>query len=119
MKTVYSLVFFVLVVNLGCSQSKSKPINEFLNDIPADVVLIDVRTPQEFKAGHLKNAQNINWFDTNFVQQFDGIDKEKTIYLYCKVGGRSGQAQEKLLSLGYKNVVNLEGGYDAVLALKN
>lgn len=119
MKPLHSILFFLLFVNLGCSQSKSEHIMDFLEKNPKSIVLIDVRTPQEYEAGHLKNAQNINWFDADFVENFSEIDKDKTIYLYCKVGGRSGQAQEKLMSLGYKNVINLEGGYDAVLAQKN
>lgn len=117
MKSIY-IILLLLLVNTGCGQSKSTHINEFLKENPDDIVLVDVRTPEEYNAGHLDNAQNINWFDADFEQQFSKIDKKETIYVYCKVGGRSGQAREKLLSLGYKNVINLEGGYDAVLAKK-
>ena len=42
------------------------------------------------------------------------VDKDKTIYVYCKMGGRSAKAQEKLTALGFQHVINLEGGYDAV-----
>ena len=41
------------------------------------------------------------------------MDKSKKIFVYCKMGGRSLKSQERLVELGFKNVVNLEGGYDA------
>lgn len=118
MKRLHSIVFFLLLVNFGCSQTKSKHITTFLEENPKEIVLVDVRTPQEYNAGHLENAQNMNWFDADFANKFSAIDKDRTIYVYCKVGGRSAKAQEKLLSMGYNNVINLEGGYDAVLANK-
>lgn len=118
MKRFQSIVFFLFIVNLGCGQTKSQHITEFLKENPEEIVLVDVRTPQEYNAGHLENAKNMNWFDADFADKFSAIDKDRTIYVYCKVGGRSAKAQEKLLSMGYNNVINLEGGYDAVLASK-
>jgi len=100
-------------LTLGCAQSTSKPITEFSQNDVKDGILVDVRTPEEFNAGHLVDAVNIDWFDENFSEWFEELPKDKTIYLYCKKGGRSAKAQEKLRSLGFKNVVNLEGGYDA------
>lgn len=110
---LYRVLFVLLFVNLGCGQSSSKPITEVSQDELQKVVLVDVRTPEEYADGHLDNATNINWFDADFADQFKAIDKDKTIYVYCKLGGRSAKAQEKLRSLGYQHVVNLEGGYDA------
>lgn len=96
----------------GHSQIKSKPITEFSQKDIKDGILIDFRTPMEFKTGHLGNALNINWFDTGFQRFFDTIPKDRKMFLYCKKGGRSAKAQKLLDSLGYHNVVNLEGGYD-------
>lgn len=80
-----------------------------------NAVLIDVRTPEEYAEGHLENAININWYDENFIDQFKDIEKEKTVYVYCKKGGRSSSAAELLNTSGYKDVVDLLGGYDAYL----
>ncbi|KAA2218481.1 rhodanese-like domain-containing protein [Maribacter flavus] len=110
------ILLLSFLLNLSCAQTQtpsSKPINSITADEMKNVVLLDVRTPEEYAQGHLDNSLNINWFDADFAQQVEGIDKDETIYVYCKVGGRSAKAQEKLKSLGYKNVVNLEGGYDA------
>lgn len=107
------LIALLFLFSLGCAQSKSKPITEFSQNDTDSGILVDVRTPEEFAAGHLDNAQNINWFDTDFAKQMESIDKSETIYLYCKKGGRSAKAAHLLDSLGYKKVVDLEGGYDA------
>lgn len=78
------------------------------------MVLVDVRTPKEFEAGHLDNAVNINWFDDDFAAQFHNMSREKTFYVYCKKGGRSAKAAKVLDSLGFK-VVDLTGGYDDIV----
>ncbi|MCK0191234.1 rhodanese-like domain-containing protein [Arenibacter sp. F20364] len=112
------LFLVILVLQTGCSQdNKGKmSITDFKQELLDDAILVDVRTPEEFSAGHLENAENINLYDPNFTDKFKAVDKDKTIYLYCKMGGRSAKAQEKLKSLGFSHVVNLEGGYDAVRA---
>ncbi len=109
----------VLVFSISCKQINSKSITEVSQKELKNVILIDVRTPKEFSVGHLNNAININWFKEDFEEYFNEIDKNDTLYVYCKAGGRSKKAQKKLLSMGYKNVVNLDGGYDAYLSSKN
>ena len=73
-----------------------------------------VSPPEEYAEGHLDNAININWYDENFMNELKTIEKEKTIYVYCKKGGRSASAAEMLNSSGYTNVIDLLGGYDAL-----
>ena len=75
--------------------------------------MVDVRTPEEYQQGHIDNAVNIDWMDTSFDSRVQNLDKDKTIYVYCKKGGRSAKAYEKLSAFGFKNIVDLEGGYDA------
>lgn len=110
------LFLVVLVLQTGCSQEavSKMPITDFNQELLDKGILVDVRTPEEFGAGHLENAENVNWYEPDFMEHFSAVDKDKTIYVYCKMGGRSAKAQEKLKSMGYKHVVNLEGGYDAV-----
>jgi rhodanese-related sulfurtransferase len=68
--------------------------------------------PKEFEKGHLPNAKNIDWRNTEeFKKQTAGLDKSKTLYIYCLSGGRSGSAMEYLLKDGFTKVINLEGGY--------
>lgn len=113
MKYFFSIIFFALVIT-SCSQSKSKHITEFSQSDIKNALLVDVRTSEEFGlGGHLENAKNVNVLSDSFTSYFDSIPKSKTIYVYCKSGGRSAKAAEKLTSLGY-NAINLLGGYDAV-----
>ncbi len=117
MKNIGYLIL-LLFIQISCTQTKSMSISELTPQNVENAVLIDVRTPEEYAEGHLDNAININWYDKNFINQFKTIEKEKTIYVYCKKGGRSASAAELLTSSGYKNVIDLLGGYDA-LEVKN
>ncbi len=110
---LYHILFVLLLANVACAQISSKSITEVSQEELKNVILVDVRTPEEFEAGHLDNAKNINWYDADFAEQLNTVSKDQTIYVYCKLGARSAKAQEKLKSLGYAHVVNLEGGYDA------
>ena len=75
--------------------------------------LIDVRTPKEYKAGHLEGAANIHLYDQDFNERINKLDKKKTVYVYCKAGGRSADAVESLKLNGFQHIVELDGGTDA------
>jgi rhodanese-related sulfurtransferase len=115
MKNISFLVL-LLITQISCTQTKSMSITELTPQDIENAVLVDVRTPEEYAEGHLDNAINIDWYNENFMNDFKNIDKDKTIYVYCKKGGRSASAAEMLNSSGYKNVIDLLGGYDALEA---
>jgi len=75
------------------------------------VQLIDVRTPEEYNAGYIKNAKNIDFFEDNFIEEMSKLNKDEPIYIYCKSGGRSGRASKKLKNAGFTKVYDLEGGF--------
>ena len=112
------LIFVLLMLNMACAQSSSKPISQVTTEEMSNVVLLDVRTPQEYSAGHLNGAVNMDWLSGNFDSMVKPLDKNETIYVYCKLGGRSAKAQARLKELGFTKVINLEGGYDAWSASK-
>lgn len=76
-------------------------------------VLLDVRMPQEFEQGHIKDAININFFDPNFKNQLLDLDRKKVYYVYCKNDQRSERAAEFLLQNDFPEVYVLKGGYEA------
>lgn len=112
-----SVIGILLLVFIGCGRAQSVSITEFDQKGMNNYTLLDVRTPEEYAAGHLENAINLNWYDADFATQLKSLPKENTFYVYCKKGGRSANAFALMDSLGYK-VVNLEGGYDAYLTHK-
>ncbi|GEC71722.1 Rhodanese-related sulfurtransferase [Flavobacterium flevense] len=73
--------------------------------------IIDVRTPEEFAEGHIKNAANIDWQGDQFILNAEKLNKNKPVYVYCRSGKRSQKASEKLSELGFKEIYNLDGGY--------
>lgn len=77
-----------------------------------NAVVLDVRTPEEFSEGHLKAAVNANVQDDDFDNKIDGLDRDKTYFVYCKAGVRSARAIEKMKAKGFKKLVGLEGGID-------
>lgn len=74
------------------------------------VQLIDVRTSEEYKSGHIKNAANIDFYSGKFTTEFNKLDKEKPLYIYCRSGSRSKQTSNKLSAMGFKEIYDLKGG---------
>ena len=75
-----------------------------------EVVVLDVRTADEFKEGHIAHALLIDYKGNDFVEKAQAtLPKDKTIAVYCRSGRRSALAAELLVEKGYK-VVNLKGG---------
>ncbi|WP_155800755.1 rhodanese-like domain-containing protein [Pontibacter sp. BAB1700] len=80
-----------------------------------EVVLVDVRTPAEFEAGHLEKTQHADFLSGEFEKQMQNWDKDKTYYMYCASGNRSGKAAKLMEEAGFKNVYNI-GGYSDLKA---
>lgn len=80
------------------------------------VVVVDVRTPEEFASGHLLGAININLEDPAFAANIAGLDKGVTYAVYCRSGRRSTLASDAMAAAGFTSVVNLAGAGVADLA---
>lgn len=78
-----------------------------------NAVVLDVRTPEEYAAGHLHGAVLLNFRSPDFTNQLARLDKTKTYLVHCAAGGRSAKACEKMHTLGFSRIVNLEGGLTA------
>lgn len=81
---------------------------KYAND--SAVVVLDVRTPDEFNTGHLPQAINIDWYGEDFGKQVAVIDTSRTIVVYCRSGKRAGNAIKKMQQLGFHHLTNLKGG---------
>jgi rhodanese-related sulfurtransferase len=76
-----------------------------------DIVVLDVRTADEFAEGHIKGAKNIDFLDSNFKAAAAKLDKSKTYLVHCQAGGRSTKSLEPLKELGIKNLIHLDDGF--------
>ena len=110
-----------LLVLLACTKENKE--NSGANDVIStakilelkqngdNIILLDVRTPDEVAAGMIPGALHIDYHGENFSSKLDQLDKEAHIIVYCKSGGRAGKACDELRAKGFKKYTNY-GGYD-------
>jgi rhodanese-related sulfurtransferase len=128
MKSIITKIALLLILSISftsCGQKTKSETNavetsenvivslispEDLNAKLGDIQLIDVRTPEEFAQGHLKNSVNINFYDSAFMDDMEKLDKSKVLYIYCRSGSRSGKASKQLGKMGFTKVYDLQGG---------
>jgi rhodanese-related sulfurtransferase len=77
------------------------------------VTLLDVRTPEEFAAGHIAGAQNIDFYAADFADRIDALDRSSAYVVYCHSGNRSGKATEVMADKGFSDVTDVDGGIAA------
>lgn len=114
------VLLLIAIVSFGC-QSQQKPIvkvlpvKEFKTLISKEKVqLVDVRTPDEFSAGAISGAVNIDVNNTDvFDKEIQKLDKSKPVYVYCRSGARSQKAAQKMSEMGFTSIIDLQGGYMA------
>lgn len=87
-------------------------IEELKNKVLQGAILLDVRSNQEYREGHLQGAINIPDFEIANRVQREIPKKNQLIVLYCQYGGRSKDASMMMKRMGYTNVYNLNGGLD-------
>ncbi|MEA1883704.1 MAG: rhodanese-like domain-containing protein [Thermotogota bacterium] len=75
-------------------------------------IILDVRTPSEYNAGHIDGATNVNYNASDFVEQLNKLDKTDVYLLYCASGGRSSRALKKMKELGFTKIYHLKKGYN-------
>ncbi len=86
-------------------------VSDFAKKISdTSIVLLDVRTPAEFAAGHIAGATNIDFESGTFESDIQKLDKSKSYAVYCRSGNRSGQATALMAKDGFKTIFNLDGG---------
>jgi phage shock protein E len=77
---------------------------------PDDLVILDVRTPEEFADGHIDGAVMIDFYEADFVDQLAELDPDVPYVLYCRSGNRSGQTTAIMEELGFESVQDVDGG---------
>jgi rhodanese-related sulfurtransferase len=120
MKKLFATLFSVTLLLTGCSSSGSATnldTTGFIQQMSQPgVIIVDVRTPEEFAAGHVQGAVNIDVSAPTFAAQIAGLDKESVYAIYCRSGNRSTIAAGKMSDAGFINLFNFNKGGFAELA---
>lgn len=114
-------LFTVFLFTLLTAQGHAEQVNQHLDNLQAaqliqhnasnqNFVIIDVRTAEEFNAGHLADSSMIDFYKKDFVNQLEKLDKDKAYLLYCRTGRRSANALAMMKKLGFKEAYNMKGG---------
>ena len=77
---------------------------------PDDLVVLDVRTPEEFAEGHLEGAVLVDFYAADFAEQLAALDTDVPYLVYCRSGNRSGQAMGVMEQLGFTSAADIDGG---------
>jgi rhodanese-related sulfurtransferase len=118
--TVFAVAQTRLKEDINCKKAM-KLIQKHRQD--TNFVILDVRTPEEFKNGHIEKAIIIDYKSSDFQDKISMLDKKKTYLVYCKGGGRSTKSIEVMKNLNFNNLYHLfegmetwaKGGYKTVI----
>ncbi len=116
--------YFLLIISVLCLLSynvqaqdqqfqviPSKEVQKLLEK-EKTITILDVRTPGEFKAGHLKGAVNINIASRDFATRIERLEKgNKTYLVYCRTKNRSSRALRYMLQKGFDNIYLMSDGF--------
>ena len=117
MKTKHLMfTLLIMIVSAGMmsaqtvKQLNSPEVNQLLKKTPK-IVVLDVRTPEEFAQGHLKGAKNIDIRQPDFYSRVDKLDKNQTYLVYCRTNHRSGVAVEYMSQHGFQKLYQMMDGF--------
>jgi rhodanese-related sulfurtransferase len=114
MKPIQLFLSVLLLTGCNSNAQKSEQLtpSDFNTAIQQQgIQILDVRTAEEYKTGHIRNALQADWNNTSqFQDRSQHLDKNKPLYVYCLAGARSASAARWLRSQGYAQVYELSGG---------
>lgn len=116
LKKWLGFIILCATMNIACAQNFDNLSPEAssqlikANENNAHFVILDVRTPDEFSQGRLKNSMNLDLYNPSFAIELNKLDKNKTYLVYCRSGRRSASAATQMEVLGFSKVSNMLGG---------
>ncbi len=121
-RVLISSVLIAIVASCGSQNTTEIPINNVDVDTARDlvtqnqdetVIVLDVRTPEEYAMGHIEGALNINIAEADFSEKVSKLDRDKTYIVHCAMNvknGRTAQSLEIMSSFGFNKLLNMKGG---------
>lgn len=122
---MFPVVVFSSMVLVACGEKKEAPEAEVsgavLEDVGAedaakmiatreDLIILDIRTPEEFAEGHIAGAVNIDYRAEGFAEKIAALDPDKAYLFHCRSGGRSGDSIPILQNAGLTELYHLNTG---------
>ena len=113
-------LFLTLLLTLVClmplealahKEVSSAEARELIASPPRRTIILDIRTPDEYRAGHIANARNLDFFSPRFEFDLAELPKDTPILLYCRSGNRSSQALEYFEEAGLGPLYHLTKGF--------
>ncbi len=111
--SLLAILSTAMLASAADSQNVTPDQAEKLLKEKKDIVVLDVRTPEEFKEGHIAGAKNVDFQSDDFKKQVAALDKSKTYLLHCAAGGRSTRALKVLDEDKFSHIYHLNGGFNA------
>lgn len=109
-------LFLLLCATAQAADIRETSLDEaaaLLRNPPADLVIVDIRTPEEFRNGHLPGAVNMDFFGPRFDVQLSTLPQGAPVLLYCRTGNRSSQALDRFKKTAAGTVYHLTEGISA------
>ncbi len=121
-RLIRSLLLLILALSIlvtACSSDTTTQSIELVSpadvaqviaDDPAGLVVLDIRTPEEFNEARLADAIMVDFYADDFADQLDTLDKDVPYVMYCRTGNRSSDAVKTMKDLGFVEVYEIDGG---------
>mgnify|MGYP001827116529 CR=1 FL=1 len=113
------LLLALLILVTACSSGSDTATIELVSpeqaadvigEDPAGLVVLDIRTPEEYAEARIADAINVDFYAPDFADQLDVLDKSDPYVMYCRTGNRSSEAIETMKELGFEEVYEIDGG---------
>jgi len=116
------VLFFLLTSFASINAQKKTEVNSkqasVLIQKDSKLIVLDVRTPEEFKEGHIKGAINIDIRQEDAFSKIDKLNKNAKYLVYCRTNHRSGMAVDHMMQSGFRNVTQMMDGFPGWAANK-
>ncbi len=121
-RLIRSLLLLILALSVlvtACSSDTTTQSIELVSpadaaqviaDDPTGLVVLDIRTPEEFNEARLADAIMVDFYADDFADQLDTLDKDVPYVMYCRTGNRSSDAVKTMKDLGFVQVYEIDGG---------
>lgn len=95
---------------VGVETVPPSEVAQVIGEAPDDLVVLDIRTPEEYSAGTIEGAVNIDFYAADFSDRIAALDRDATYVLFCRTGNRSAGAAQLMRDLDFGEVYEIDGG---------